>query len=162
MSCRWKGIFQRLEHNVKENSSMSKNAILKKRIKHQNVTKIVCSLQIKMGIRQLENFDGDSWLWRSILIGSFKSGRIYRIAGLSGSYIWMYWMLVQFEGVGAGTEIKKLKESWTVIQLLIHRRSQGFSQNSQNSKWSWKRLARCFPPNDIKIAFSQKKPEESD
>ena len=140
MSGRWKGIFQRLEHNVKENSSMSKNAMICQR-KEYKMSQKQCSM-FGYIYKQFENFDGDSWWWRSNL-GMWEV-LIELLERLSNccSFIWMYWMLVQFEGVAAGTEIKKLKGSWTVIQLLIHRRSsQGFSQNSENSKWSWKRLA---------------------
>ena len=107
-----------------------------------STTKCQCSVFDYSCTIQVENFDGDSWWWRSNL-GMWEV-LIELLERLSNccSFIWMYWMLVQFEGVAAGTEIKKLKGSWTVIQLLIHRRSsQGFSQNSENSKWSWKRLA---------------------
>ena len=93
--------------------------------------------------RQLENFDGEYLWWRPILI--YKSINLLLIQARSECI--ECWFKLK-EGA---TEIKKLKGSWTVIHLLIHR-SQGFSQNSNDLEKDW----RCFSLNDIKIAFHKR------
>ena len=82
--------------------------------------------------RQLENFDGEYLWWSSILIRTLivDLGKFINLLLIQArSECIECWFKLK-EGA---TEIKKLKGSWTVIHLLIHR-SQGFSQNSTNSK----------------------------